>query len=281
MALPTVEKDDVLTARKAHRPMTMTAADTVKLHNGRVDSDAAADSFAPIADSLSRIRNLLSDRFRGQAIRIYEAGGGSLSPLPPELLNSAEITVVDIDDVQVRTNRYATITICGDIQQQRFPANSFDLVVCYNVIEHIERPDRALVNFFDALKPGGWAYIAAPNPQSLSGFATRFTPHWFHVWYYRTILGAREAGMPGKAPFPVVYSALISPPKLMEFCRRTGYRIVHFNSVESTHLVALKQRYPLLGGLLLGLVRLTETVSGKSLRLGDYHLILEKPAAGA
>lgn len=42
--------------------------------------------------------------------------------------------------------------------------------------------------------PGGQIVVAAPNPYSVKGFVTRYTPHWFHVWYYRHVLHRPQAG---------------------------------------------------------------------------------------
>jgi len=70
-------------------------------------------------------------------------------------------------------NDYAQNTILGDIQTHRFKPNSFNLVNCYNVIEHLPDVEAALTGFFHSLKPGGLVLIAAPNPKSLSGVVTK------------------------------------------------------------------------------------------------------------
>jgi len=259
------------------QPVTSMKTNSIEFDRGGTDRHAAYVD-TTVADPMATARNVLLQRLRGKAIRIYEAGGGSLSPLPQELLRNAEITVVDIAENQLRENHYATVKICGDIQLQQFPPDSFDLIVCHNVIEHLERPDRAIANFFNALKPGGLVFIAAPNPQSISGLAARFTPHWFHVLFYRVVRGAKEAGKAGKAPFPVFYSPLVTPQRLIEFCRRLGYEVVHFNSFEGGHLLILTQRYPVLGRIFCGAVRVAELILRKNLRLGDFHVIFEKPS---
>jgi SAM-dependent methyltransferase len=227
---------------------------------------------------LAIVQDFLRDRFAGRAIRIYEAGGGSTSYLPPELLRSADITIVDIDDTQLRNNQYARSKICGDIQVQRFPPGSFDLIVCYNVIEHIERPDKAIDNFLEALAPGGLTFIAAPNPHSFSGLVTRYTPHWFHVWFYRAVLGNKDAGRPGNPPFPVVYHPLVSPHRLIEFCKSRGCKILYFREFESSHLSILREKRPTTAGLLNAFMGALELISRRKLRSGDFHIVIEKVA---
>jgi SAM-dependent methyltransferase len=143
-------------------------------------------------------------------LAIYEAGGGSTSFLPLNVLRRSHVTVVDIDEEQVRNNSYAQTTILGDIQSYRFAPNSFDLVICYNVIEQFPDVGAALSGLCESLKQGGLILIGAPNPKSLSGVVTKFSPHWFHVWFYRHVRGDEKAGQPGQAPFPTHFHPLFT-----------------------------------------------------------------------
>ena len=120
-------------------------------------------------DSLLAVHDVLRRELPQGQLATYEAGGGSCSVLPPELLSRSKVTVVDIDEDQVRNNTYADEAILGDVQTYRFGRETFDLVICYNVIEHLPNVDAALLNFRDALKRGGMILIGAPNPRSLSG----------------------------------------------------------------------------------------------------------------
>jgi SAM-dependent methyltransferase len=167
--------------------------------------------------SLRAVQEILSSRLPSGQLAIYEAGGGSTSFLPLGMWNRAHVTVVDIDADQLRNNDYAQEKILGDIQTLRFKPNSFDLVVCYNVIEHLPDVLSALTGFFGSLKRGGLILIGAPNPKSLSGVVTRYTPHWFHVWFYRYVLGDTKAGLPGEAPFPTFFHPLVTPANLDAF----------------------------------------------------------------
>ena len=88
------------------------------------------------------------------------------------MLRRARVTVVDIDEDQIRNNDYAHEAILGDVQVHRFAPGSFDLVICYNVIEHLLDVEAALNRFCESLKQGGLMFIGAPNPNSLSGVVT-------------------------------------------------------------------------------------------------------------
>src|ERR1039458_7562888 len=94
--------------------------------------------------SLQEVQSILANRFSMKAVRIYEAGGGSASWAPPAIRSGSHTTVVDIDETQLKNNDYADVKIMGDIQTQEFPSGTFDLVICYNVIEHLDAPDKAI-----------------------------------------------------------------------------------------------------------------------------------------
>ena len=71
-------------------------------------------------DSLLAVHGVLGAELPPGPLAIYEAGGGSTSFLPLEVLVRAHVTVVDIDEDQIRNNDYAQETILGDIQTYRF-----------------------------------------------------------------------------------------------------------------------------------------------------------------
>ena len=50
-------------------------------------------------------------------------------------------------------------TVIGDLQRMDFESGSFDLIVCYEVLDYIPRDDLALAEMFRVLKPGGSALV--------------------------------------------------------------------------------------------------------------------------
>ena len=211
-------------------------------------------------------------------LSIYEAGGGSTSFLPLNVLRRAHVTVVDIDEDQIRNNDYAQEAILGDIQTHRFPPDSFDLVICYNVIEHVPDVEAALLGFCDALKPNGLILIGAPNPQSLSGVVTKYSPHWFHVWFYRHVRGDKKAGLPGEAPFPTHFHPLVTLANLEAFAKKHGLQVIYRKKYESPRYPEMRRRKPLFAALIDGAARaINFLLPGKTdVRHGDYHVILRK-----
>jgi len=229
-------------------------------------------------ESLLAVHGILGATLPPTPLKIYEAGGGSTSFLPLDVLRRAHVTVVDIDEDQIRNNDYAQQTILGDIQSWRFAPGSFDLVICYNVIEHLADAEAALSGFCECLKAGGLILIGAPNPRSLSGVVTKYSPHWFHVWFYRYVRGDEKAGQPGQAPFPTFFHPLVTPSSLEKFANSRGLQVIYSRQYESPRFPEMRARKPWLAALLdAAATAMNFLLPGKTdVRHGDYHLILRK-----
>ncbi|AMO66988.1 hypothetical protein AZF00_01140 [Zhongshania aliphaticivorans] len=51
---------------------------------------------------------------------------------------------------------------CMDITEIQFGDNSFDIIFCSHVLEHVPEDKKALSELYRVLKPGGWAIILVP-----------------------------------------------------------------------------------------------------------------------
>ncbi len=109
--------------------------------------------------------------------RVLEIGAG-MGNLTEQLLPRAAYTVSDLDPLHLHylTNRYAAhraVTVrkvdVADATHAQGLENSFDSVVCLNVLEHVERDDAGMKNIFNALVPGGAALILVPRSMNLYG----------------------------------------------------------------------------------------------------------------
>ncbi len=66
-------------------------------------------------------------------------------------------------------------------------AGAFDLITCVDVIEHLRRPDRAVEQMFDRLRPGGVLLLATPDAGgALARGLGPYWPHYHidHLWYF-------------------------------------------------------------------------------------------------
>jgi SAM-dependent methyltransferase len=166
------------------------------------------------------IDQLLAGR---ESIRVLDAGCGSAAHVRfPE---SARMVGIDLSQRQLDRNKSIDEGILGDIQTYPLPADSFDAIVCWDVLEHLEDPDAALRRFFVAVKPAGIVVLACPNPRSLKGLVTRFTPHRFHLWFYRQVRKSKRAGTEDYGPFPTVMSPRIAPGAITRLAVSSGLTV--------------------------------------------------------
>lgn len=54
-----------------------------------------------------------------------------------------------------------------DIEKIQFPDNSFDVIFCNHVLEHVEHFDVATKELYRVLKPGGWAIMQSPQNMAM------------------------------------------------------------------------------------------------------------------
>jgi ubiquinone/menaquinone biosynthesis C-methylase UbiE len=85
---------------------------------------------------------------------------------------------------------YGTLQIVSDITAIPEPAESFDAIMCTEVLEHVPDPLKALDEFARLLRPGGQLILTAPFA-SLVHFAPYHFASGFSRYWYEHHLAAR------------------------------------------------------------------------------------------
>jgi len=65
----------------------------------------------------------------------------------------------------------------GDLLDADFPDESFDVVTCFDVLEHVYQPRKVMERIWCWLKPGGILYLAVPNIDSAA--VKFFGSYWY------------------------------------------------------------------------------------------------------
>ncbi|MCA9782751.1 MAG: class I SAM-dependent methyltransferase [Calditrichaeota bacterium] len=164
----------------------------------------------------------------GESMRILEAGCGRKWPFNFSAVPH-HLTGVDLDAMalQIRAQTLGDLheAIVGDLCTVDLGENKFHVIYCSFVLEHIPEARKALENLIRSTRQGGVIIVKVPDPVSVQGFVTRWTPHWFHVLYYRHILRNPNAGKPGHGPYPTHYTPVISRPGIRQFCDNSEGRV--------------------------------------------------------
>ena len=76
----------------------------------------------------------------------------------------------------------------GHILDATFPRESFDVITCFDVLEHLYEPRRVMARVGEWLKPGGIFYVLVPNIDSAESRV--FGSYWHglelprHLFHY-------------------------------------------------------------------------------------------------
>lgn len=92
-----------------------------------------------------------------------------------------EVTGTELTDQAANFARSVlNLPVCtGSFQEMKLPANHFDAVVMWHVLEHVSDPQTTLAEVNRVLKPGGVFLIGVPN---FGAWEARFSrAKWFHL----------------------------------------------------------------------------------------------------
>lgn len=197
---------------------------------------------SPVTDELEKLHRVLDPLMRGKKnLKVLEAGCGSRTPiqLPPD----AYIVGVDISEEQLRKNAGLDEKRVGDIQTCDLGDDDFDLIVCWDVLEHLDRPLDAVSNFFRAIREDGAIVLGFPNVMSVKGLVTKFTPHFFHILVYRYLWRQKTVGKKGYySPFRTYMRFGISPDSLKTFAGKHGFETAHCRPYQGIMQTQLRRR---------------------------------------
>jgi SAM-dependent methyltransferase len=215
----------------------------------------------------------------GGALRVLEAGGGSRSYI--RLPHALHVTTIDISPEQIAQNTTSDVAVVGDLATYDFGDSRFDIVVCWNVLEHVPDVKHAIRHLVATVGDGGLFVVRGPNPRSMKGVVTDLTPHWVHVAFHRHVLGRPNAGKPGFAPFPTELESDAGPELLRSAFESAGLEVVYDDRFVGDHVFSLKRRYPVLYALYAAAGWLTRLVTAGryGTPLSEFVIIGRRPAA--
>jgi SAM-dependent methyltransferase len=207
--------------------------------------------------------------------QVMDAGcGGAMRVRLP---SDAVLNGIDISPESAARNGTLSNIIIGDVQTYPFPKASFDIVICWELLEHVPHPLSALSKLITATKQDGVIVLAFPNRASLKGLVTRLSSHQLHVWLLREFWGQKNAGRPGYAPFPTYLAADLTPDKLQKFIESHGAKAEFVRLYEGNRVAILRQRAPLLHALYQGFLQLLNLLAfhRRDFGLSDVLLVLK------
>lgn len=112
-------------------------------------------------------RHLTQDRV-GAPGRLLDIGCGNGDFLQRAVNMGWEARGCEVDPKAVATCRSVGLDVTqGDAYNPLLKEKYFDVITMRHVIEHVTDQQKLLRRTFDLIRPGGWLWIALPNPQSI------------------------------------------------------------------------------------------------------------------
>jgi SAM-dependent methyltransferase len=112
----------------------------------------------------------------GELLDIGCSSGGFLSTMVSPAWNLSGIEMEESTAARARAKTGARVFV-GDAVDAPYLPNTFDVITCFDVLEHVYSPRQFLTKVYEWLKPGGIYYAMSPNIASWE--ARLFGTHWF------------------------------------------------------------------------------------------------------
>ena len=64
---------------------------------------------------------------------------------------------------EIHKSEYVSQTFYCDLEEIPKENNTYDVIICNQVLEHVKKPEKVIFEFFRILKPGGRLFLTAPQ----------------------------------------------------------------------------------------------------------------------
>lgn len=113
----------------------------------------------------------------------------------------------------------------GKLEKLNYPTDFFDIVTCWDVIEHAERPDKLIKESKKIIKTGGYLVLQTMQTDSL--------PFLLADMVYRFSFG--KIKYPINTAYPLHHAHHFSKKILSQFLKNNGFDIIVMKNVEMSY----------------------------------------------
>lgn len=136
-------------------------------------------------NELDNIFTAIASKYINDELLILDAGCGSKT-----MVKAKNIIGID-SDTRVKHNEFTQL-IHADLEQMPFWHGTFDVILCYMVIEHMSNPRECFKEFARVCKDGAVAIVATPNERHYANWLVKETSYDFHKWFASKVLGSMD-----------------------------------------------------------------------------------------
>lgn len=136
------------------------------------------------------------------ASSVLDAGSGRGDPDLPAVKAGRFAVACDPDVPGLQANNLIRIRAAAMVEALPFANNSFDVIVCKFVVEHLRTPIDTFKEFFRVLRPGGILALLTPNKYSIFAIISGLIPTTLKQGIKRNLFGGHD-----EDTFPAYYHA--------------------------------------------------------------------------
>ncbi len=118
---------------------------------------------------LQLIRRLAQPKPVDRLLEVGCGGGHVLREFPECELTGVDVSSEMLAKAKVNLADFRATLQHGPLAAHEFPADSFDIVVCTEVLEHVLDPEPILAEIARVIRPGGRVVITFPNDHLING----------------------------------------------------------------------------------------------------------------
>lgn len=128
----------------------------------------------------------------GPQCRALHLGAGADSLRVTSKLAPCRVIATDLS-LEGLASHPATCKAVADAARLPFQSESFDLIFCEHVFEHLERPAATMAECFRTLTPGGALIFLAPNRWNYISLVAHLIPIWLREAHKRKLVPEGDA----------------------------------------------------------------------------------------
>lgn len=154
---------------------------------------------------------------------LLDAGCSRGDPDLPAMDSARRVVGCDVDLAGLRANAHVDDRVVTPLDALPFRADTFDVIVCKFVVEHLAAPMQVFQEFLRVLKPGGVVAILTPNRNSPFAAISRLTPYRIKQSFKKFLFGGHD-----EDTFPTLYRAN-TPRALQRLMQDAGFAREQFD----------------------------------------------------
>jgi SAM-dependent methyltransferase len=218
-------------------PFTAVPVQPSRNVQNRAGTSGSADAWWTTTAKVVALQHAFANVTQGTPGRVLDAGCGH-----GRFVGITGRRVIGVDPDPAAGHSGIHEFVCSDLESWQ-PSSRFDVVVCWNVLEHLRDPLAVLDKLAATLVDGGSLVIAYSNPISAKGLVTKMTPVAFHRAVFRRLFRSRNAD-----PYKTYLRLDLRPTAVKKHLLALGLKLEFFLAYEGPTSLRLAELHPLLGG---------------------------------